>query len=82
NIGIFCTLFCMGAWNGLERHYVISGALFGAISVVHNMLQWFAKRHPALSNGLQHPVSVFVGRILTLGSAAASLYIFSGMSPL
>jgi membrane protein involved in D-alanine export len=40
----FCTLFCMGAWNGLERHYVISGALFGAISVVHNMLLWSAKR--------------------------------------
>lgn len=82
NIGIFCTLFCMGAWNGLERHYVISGALFGAISVAHNMLQWSAKRSPALSRWLQHPVMVFSGRILTLGSAAVSLYIFSGMSPL
>ncbi len=82
NIGIFCTLFCMGAWNGLERHYVISGALFGAISVAHNMLLWSAKRSPALSNWLQLPVIAFLGRILTLGSAAASLYIFSGMSPL
>lgn len=82
NIGIFCTLFCMGAWNGLERHYVISGALFGAISVAHNMLQWSAKRSPVLSNWLDHPVSEFTGRILTLASAAASLYIFSGMSPL
>ncbi len=51
NIGIFCTLFCMGAWNGLERHYVISGALFGAISVAHNMLLWSAKRSPALHRG-------------------------------
>lgn len=59
NIGIFCTLFCMGAWNGLERHYIISGALFGAISVAHNMLQWSAKRSPALSNWLQYPVVVF-----------------------
>lgn len=82
NIGIFCTLFCMGAWNGLERHYVISGALFGAISVAHNMLQWSAKRSPALNNCLHHPVIAFIGRILTLASAAASLYIFSGMSPL
>lgn len=82
NIGIFCTLFCMGAWNGLERHYVISGALFGAISVVHNMLQWSAKRSPSLNDWLQQPVIAFLGRILTLASAAASLYIFSGMSPL
>jgi membrane protein involved in D-alanine export len=82
NIGIFCTLFCMGAWNGLERHYVISGALFGAISVAHNMLLWSAKRSPALHRGLQYPAVAFLGRILTLGSAAGSLYIFSGMSPL
>ncbi|ACZ78057.1 membrane bound O-acyl transferase MBOAT family protein [Dickeya parazeae Ech586] len=82
NIGIFCTLFCMGAWNGLERHYIISGALFGAISVAHNMLQWSAKRSPTLSNWLQRPVIAFLGRILTLASAAVSLYIFSGMSPL
>jgi membrane protein involved in D-alanine export len=51
----------MGAWNGLERHYVISGALFGAISVVHNMLLWLAKRNPTLNNGLQHPVIAFLG---------------------
>ena len=82
NIGIFCTLFCMGAWNGLERHYVISGALFGAISVAHNMLLWSAKRSPALHRGLQYPAFAFLGRILTLGSAAGALYIFSGMSPL
>ena len=82
NIGIFCTLFCMGAWNGLERHYVISGALFGATSVAHNMLLWSAKRSPALHRGLQYPAVAFLGRILTLGSAAGSLYIFSGMSPL
>ena len=82
NIGIFCTLFCMGAWNGLERHYVISGALFGAISVAHNMLLWSSKRSPALHRGLQYPAVAFLGRILTLASAAGSLYIFSGMSPL
>ncbi|MGM3175969.1 membrane-bound O-acyltransferase [Dickeya lacustris] len=82
NIGIFCTLFCMGAWNGLEQHYIISGALFGAISVAHNMLQWSAKRSQAFGNWLQYPVIVFLGRILTLASASASLYIFSGMSPL
>ena len=76
NIGIFCTLFCMGAWNGLERHYVISGALFGAISVAHNMLLWSAKRSPALHRGLQYPAVAFLGRILTLGSAAGALYIF------
>jgi membrane protein involved in D-alanine export len=70
----FCTLFCMGAWNGLERHYVISGALFGAISVAHNMLLWSAKRSPAL-----HRASVsgrcVLGRILTLGSAAPPLHL-------
>lgn len=82
NIGIFCTLFCMGAWNGLERHYVISGVLFGLMSVSHNMLLWTAKRQPALERWLKYPLVSFAGRALTLASAAVSLYIFSGMSPL
>lgn len=82
NIGIFFTLFCMGAWNGLELNYVVSGALFGGISVLHNMLLWLSKRSPALTLWLSHPVISFVGRILTLASASVSLYIFSGMSPL
>ncbi|MCS2172553.1 membrane-bound O-acyltransferase [Scandinavium sp. TWS1a] len=82
NIGIFCTLFCMGAWNGLERHYVISGILFGLISVSHNMLLWTAKRQPLLEQWLKYPVVSLCGRFLTLASAAVSLYIFSGMSPL
>jgi membrane protein involved in D-alanine export len=82
NVGIFCTLFCMGAWNGLERHYVISGILFGLISVSHNMLLWTAKRQPLLEQWLKYPVVSLCGRFLTLASAAVSLYIFSGMSPL
>lgn len=81
NVGIFCTLFCMGAWNGLELNYVVSGALFGGISVIHNMILWFAKRSPKMAIWLKKPSIVFMGRILTLASAAASLYIFSGMSP-
>lgn len=81
NIGIFCTLFCMGAWNGLERHYVVSGMLFGLMSVAHNMLLWTAKKYPALAHGLNHPVISFSGRVVTLFCAAVSLYIFSGMSP-
>lgn len=81
NIGIFCTLFCMGAWNGLERHYVVSGILFGLMSVSHNMLLWTAKRKPQLALALQNPIVSFIGRIVTLACAAVSLYIFSGMSP-
>lgn len=81
NVGIFCTLFCMGAWNGLERHYVVSGILFGLMSVAHNMLLWTVKQRPSLGHYLSHPVASFAGRVLTLGSAAVSLYIFSGMSP-
>ncbi|MGU3522442.1 membrane-bound O-acyltransferase [Enterobacteriaceae bacterium C23F] len=82
NIGIFCTLFCMGAWNGLERHYVVSGVLFGLMSVAHNMLLWTAKKYPAFGRWLQWPLVSFAGRVLTLAGAAVSLYIFSGMSPL
>ncbi|WMY76192.1 MBOAT family O-acyltransferase [Buttiauxella selenatireducens] len=81
NVGIFCTLFCMGAWNGLELNYVVSGALFGGISVIHNMILWFAKRSQKMNAWLKKPLIVFLGRVLTLASAAASLYIFSGMSP-
>ena len=81
NIGIFCTLFCMGAWNGLELNYVVSGALFGSISVIHNMILWLAKHSPRMTSWLQKPLIVLTGRFLTLASAAVSLYIFSGMSP-
>lgn len=81
NIGIFCTLFCMGAWNGLELNYVVSGALFGGISVIHNMILWLAKRSPVITIWLNNPVMMWLGRVLTLASAAVSLYIFSGMSP-
>ncbi len=72
----------MGAWNGLERQYVVSGVLFGLMSVAHNMLLWTAKKYPAFGRWLQWPMVSFAGRALTLAGAAVSLYIFSGMSPL
>lgn len=82
NIGIFATLLAMGVWNGLSLHYIVSGLMFGAYSVGHNLLINAARTRPALQSTLAHPVMRFLGRVLTLILAALALYVFSGRSPL
>lgn len=82
NIGIFATLFCMGIWNGLQWHYIVSGMMFGSYSVVHNRLLLSARKRPALQQWLASKPANLGGRILTLVLAALALYVFSGRSPI
>ncbi len=82
NIGIFATLFCMGIWNGLQLHYIVSGMMFGAYSVAHNRLLLSARKRPALQQWLASKPAELGGRILTLVLAALALYVFSGRSPI
>ncbi|TAL88829.1 MAG: membrane-bound O-acyltransferase [Candidimonas sp.] len=82
NIGIFATLFCMGTWNGLQLHYIVSGMMFGSYSVAHNRLLLSARRHPALQQWLTTRPAKLSGRFLTLASAVLALYVFSGRSPI
>ncbi|GAB2903610.1 membrane-bound O-acyltransferase [Paralcaligenes sp. KSB-10] len=82
NIGIFATLFCMGIWNGLQLHYIVSGMMFGTYSVVHNRLVFAAKQRPALQQWLSSRPAQWGGRVLTLAFAMLALYVFSGRSPI
>jgi membrane protein involved in D-alanine export len=82
NIALFSTFLLMGCWNGLEAHYIASGALFGLYSVGYNSYQHQSRKHkwnfwgvtPAwLVKGL----SIFV----MVHLACFALYIFSGRFP-
>ncbi|MCW7548720.1 membrane-bound O-acyltransferase [Photorhabdus sp. APURE] len=80
NISIFITLFCMGIWNGLELNYIISGALFGFYSVMHNCLIHYTRDKENIANILNTKLISFFGRLTTLTLICFSLYIFSGYS--
>ena len=82
NIGIFATLLAMGVWNGLSPHYIVSGLMFGAYSVGHNLLVNAARTRPGLQAALARPLMRFAGRVFTLILAALALYVFSGRSPI
>lgn len=82
NIGILATLLAMGVWNGLALHYVVSGLMFGAYSVGHNLLVQHARTRPALQAFLARRPAQWAGRALTLILAALALYVFSGRSPI
>lgn len=82
NIGILATLLAMGVWNGLALHYVVSGLMFGAYSVGHNLLVQHARTRPALQAFLARRPVQWAGWALTLILAALALYVFSGRSPI
>jgi membrane protein involved in D-alanine export len=82
NIGIFATLMVISAWNGLSWRYIVSGMMFGAYSVGHNLLINAARTRPTLQARLALPAMRFAGRVLTLVLAALALYVFSGRSPI
>ena len=63
-------------------HYVVSGMMFGAYSVGHNLLVNAARTRPALAAWLARGWVKFAGRVLTLILAALALYVFSGRSPI
>ena len=76
NISLFLTFLLMGLWNGPRKQYVLSGALFGLYSLVHNTLVYRNKvrgRAP-----VDTPVRRWASRLLMLHLAALALFIFSG----
>jgi membrane protein involved in D-alanine export len=79
NVALFSTFLLMGCWNGLEVHYVLSGALFGFYSVVYNTYQYHSRKRGwkprfALPPRVARTVSIFVMGHL----ACFALYVFSG----
>ncbi|MEO8068510.1 MAG: MBOAT family O-acyltransferase [Flavobacteriales bacterium] len=82
NIALFSTFLLMGCWNGLEVHYVVSGALFGIYSVVYNTYQYKSRKHKwdlwgSTPTWAVKSISIFVMANL----ACFALYIFSGRFP-
>ena len=63
NIGIFATLLAMGVWNGLSPHYIVSGLMFGAYSVGHNLLVNAARTRPGLQAALARPDALRGARV-------------------
>lgn len=81
NIAIFSTFFLMGVWNGLTWYYIMSGALFGFYSVIHNCYVMYIRR-----GGKDYfellPFPTYFKRFLMINFAVLSLYFFSGRVPI
>ena len=82
NIALFLTFQIMGAWHGLQSHYMVEGALFGLYSITHNSYLYY-KRKYSLVTFAKLPIwlkTVF-SRIVMLIFACLGLYAFSGRVP-
>ncbi len=82
NIALFSTFLLMGCWNGLQAHYIASGALFGLYSVGYNSLQHEArKRRRVLWAGVPPAIAKGTSILIMLHLASFALYLFSGRFP-
>lgn len=82
NIALFSTFLLMGCWNGLELHYVLSGALFGLYSVVYNTYQHQSRKHKRdIWKGWPTPVVKWLSVFIMIHLCCFALYIFSGRFP-
>lgn len=83
NISLFATFLLMGCWNGFHANYMLSGAIFGFYSAVHNTYVFYCrKKKKDIVFGNLHPKLVSVISIFIMFNLAAfSIYIFSGYFP-
>lgn len=82
NLALFLTFLLMGFWNGNHRHYIVSGALFGLYSALHNSYVYLVKRKQvpdlfAPFGRMGHALAIG----LTLHAVSFALYVFSGRLP-
>jgi membrane protein involved in D-alanine export len=80
NTAILLTFFLMGCWNGFQKHFILSGLLFGIYSAVHNsyVVQCKKKCKDVIFGNL-HPVAVRILSIfIMINLIALALYVFSG----
>lgn len=80
NISLFLTFLLMGFWNGFELHFILSGALFGLYSVVHNYYEYQCKKNKrdVLFGGLNKSIVNFTSLFIMINGVAIAIYIFSG----
>lgn len=80
NISLTLTFLLMGCWNGFQKHYVVSGLLFGLYSAVHNtyVMQCRKQNRDIVFGKLNETFVKYISIIITFNLVAFSLYIFSG----
>lgn len=80
NLALFLTFTLMGFWNGFEWHYIVSGALFGLVSMVHNYYSYRCKKNKR--DVLFGKLPVFWVRWISIfmmfQCVAFAIYVFSG----
>lgn len=80
NAALFCTFLLMGCWNGISPHYIISGAVFGLYSVIHNTYTVECRRKDrdiVFGNAPAWLVKSISTAVMLIGVIFA-IYIFSG----
>jgi len=80
SLALFLTFLLMGFWNGFELHYIVSGALFGIYSVVHNYYSYLCKKNQreVLFINFSEKSIKWLSIFMLFNAVAFSIYIFSG----
>jgi membrane protein involved in D-alanine export len=80
NVALFLTFTLMGFWNGFELHYIVSGMLFGLLSVIHNYYVYLCKKSKkdVLFGNLKPFFIQCISIFMLFNYVAFAIYIFSG----
>lgn len=79
-LALFITFLLMGFWNGFELHFILSGALFGLYSVIHNAytIKCKKKNRDLIFGKLNAKVVGYLSIIIMFNLVAFAIYVFSG----
>jgi membrane protein involved in D-alanine export len=83
NISLFLTFLLMGCWNGFKFNFVLSGAIFGIFSVVHNTYVTRCKQSQKdlIFGNMNANYVKIISIFIMFNLVAFALYIFSGRCP-
>jgi membrane protein involved in D-alanine export len=83
NAALFFTFLLMGCWNGLEKHYILSGALFGIYSLAHNTYKSQCKKmgKDVVFGNINTTVVNVISMFIMFNLVALAMYVFSGRYP-
>jgi membrane protein involved in D-alanine export len=84
NLSLFLTFLLMGCWNGFSKNFILSGALFGLYSAVHNTYTVQCKKQgrDIIFSRLSETSTKIISIFILFNLVAFALYIFSGRFPL
>lgn len=79
-LALFITFLLMGFWNGFEIHFILSGALFGLYSVIHNAytIRCKKKNKDVIFGNANKQVVRIISIFVLFNLVAFAIYIFSG----